>query len=301
MTFTSTTPDANVSDLTTPAVSVVSGQPGSSSPGVTETAALTFSNLAAGQSVSLAGLTFTATSNISANQVASAFANLTNGATTGTGAGLGSYSGTLSNWNTGGASGAGVTFTSTTPDANVSDLTASTSEAINHDATDGSQILDFQSGAFSKAYLRIKTINIRTDSGGSNPLMQELNSKFFELIEVLRTDNNDKSDNGFLNLQSALTQAIDYISKERTTFGSQLNQSSFIVSNLQSQSANFQSSDSAIVDIDFALETSKMLKGQILEQSSTAVLAQANQIPNVVISLLSKSFTSNYDIGNFVY
>ena len=99
------------------------GQPGSSSPGVTETAALTFSNLAAGQSVSLAGLTFTATGAVSANQVASAFASLANGATTGAGAGYGSYSGTLSNWTTGAASGTGVTFTSTTADANVSDLT----------------------------------------------------------------------------------------------------------------------------------------------------------------------------------
>ena len=131
--------------------------------------------------------------------------------------------------------------------------------------------------------------------------MQDLNNKISELMKALQIDGGDQPSAAFLNLQSALTEAIDYISKERSTFGSQLNQTSFIVSNLQSQSTNFQSSDSAIVDVDFALETSKMLKGQILEQSSTAVLAQANHLPDVITTLLSKSFTSNYDIRNFVY
>ena len=95
LTYTSTTPSANVSNLTAPSVSVTNGQAGSSSAGATETAAVTFVNLAAGQSVSLAGLTFTSGgSEVSANQVASAFENLSSGATTGGGIGYGSYSGT---------------------------------------------------------------------------------------------------------------------------------------------------------------------------------------------------------------
>jgi flagellin-like hook-associated protein FlgL len=302
LTYTSTTPSADVSNLTAPSVSLVNGQAGSSSAGVTETAAVTFANLAAGQSVSLAGLTFTSGgSEVSASQVASAFENLSSGATTGGGIGYGSYSGTFSNWNTGGASDSDVIFTSTTSNANVSDLTVSSSSIPSVSSASGSQILDFQSGAFSSSYISIKTINIRTDSNESNQLMQDLANKVNALISDLSFNANGQVNKRFLDFQSTLTKAIDYISKERATFASQLNRASFIVSNLQGETVALQNSKSLIIDTDFALETAKLAKGQILQQSSTAMLAQANQEPNVIIGLLNRSFSGNYNIQNFVY
>jgi flagellin len=52
------------------------------------------------------------------------------------------------------------------------------------------------------------------------------------------------------------------------------------------QSANMQNARSAIVDTDFASETAQLTKGQIMQQAATAMLAQANQMPNVILSLL---------------
>ena len=92
-------------------------------PNAYETAAVSFNDLAAGGYVTLGGLTFTATSAMSASQVAAAFANLTVGDTNGPSSGLGTYTGTLTGWSTGSVSGSNVTFVSSTF-GDVSDLTA---------------------------------------------------------------------------------------------------------------------------------------------------------------------------------
>jgi flagellin len=52
------------------------------------------------------------------------------------------------------------------------------------------------------------------------------------------------------------------------------------------QSTNTSASRSAIIDTDFASETAGLTKGQIMQQAATAMLAQANQMPNVILSLL---------------
>ena len=80
---------------------------------------MVFSDLTAGQTLTLGGLTFTAgASTVTASNVAAAFANLADGATTGAGTG-GTYSGTLAGWTT---SANGLTFTSSSSNTNVTDL-----------------------------------------------------------------------------------------------------------------------------------------------------------------------------------
>ena len=84
----------------------------------TESARVTFAALGAGEVMSLGGLTYTAgSSGATAAQVANAFSNLVNGATTGVGTqfvnGSGSYAGNFNGWTTGAASGNSVQFTST--------------------------------------------------------------------------------------------------------------------------------------------------------------------------------------------
>ena len=56
--------------------------------------------------------------------------------------------------------------------------------------------------------------------------------------------------------------------------------------NATNVSMNLVESNSRIVDTDYATETAKLTKGQILQQAATAMLAQANQMPNVILSLL---------------
>jgi flagellin len=65
-----------------------------------------------------------------------------------------------------------------------------------------------------------------------------------------------------------------------------MNVLSFVNTNLQSQSANLQASRSTVIDTDFSAETAMLTKGQIMQQAATAMLAQANQMPNVILSLL---------------
>jgi flagellin len=55
---------------------------------------------------------------------------------------------------------------------------------------------------------------------------------------------------------------------------------------MQTTSENLTASRSRIQDADFAAETAAMTRGQILQQAGTAILAQANSMPNTVLSLL---------------
>ncbi|HVL09893.1 MAG TPA: flagellin, partial [Burkholderiaceae bacterium] len=59
-----------------------------------------------------------------------------------------------------------------------------------------------------------------------------------------------------------------------------------VISNLQSTSENLESARSRIRDADFASETANLTRNQILQQAGTAMLAQANSMPNMVLSLL---------------
>jgi flagellin len=99
-------------------------------------------------------------------------------------------------------------------------------------------------------------------------------------------DTIDTWQTAFKNAAAAVDNALEYISTKRATFGSQRNRLSYVSSNLQAQSTNLQNSRSAIIDTDFAAETAKLTKGQIMQQATTAMLAQANQMPNVILSLL---------------
>jgi flagellin len=80
--------------------------------------------------------------------------------------------------------------------------------------------------------------------------------------------------------------AIDTINDERATFGATQSRFDAIIANLQ-QSVEAQSAArSRIMDADFASETANMSRAQILQQAGTAMVAQANQLPNQVLSLL---------------
>ena len=100
---------------------------------------------------------------------------------------------------------------------------------------------------------------------------------------------------GTVNVSSAATASaalvsletdIDDISKQRATFGALQNRFESVISNLQNYSENLSASRSRIMDTDFASETASLTKAQILQQASTSILAQANQLPQSALSLL---------------
>ena len=85
---------------------------------------------------------------------------------------------------------------------------------------------------------------------------------------------------------SAVDADLLSISNERAKLGALVGRAIYSSQNLMAQSANIQAARSAIVDTDFASETARLTKGQIMQQAATAMLAQANQMPNVILSLL---------------
>ncbi|GAB3372634.1 flagellin N-terminal helical domain-containing protein [Massilia agri] len=80
--------------------------------------------------------------------------------------------------------------------------------------------------------------------------------------------------------------ALGTVNTKRAEFGALQSRFSSAISSLQSSTENLSASKSRIVDTDFAAETANMTRGQILQQAGTAMLAQANSLPNGVLSLL---------------
>jgi flagellin len=85
---------------------------------------------------------------------------------------------------------------------------------------------------------------------------------------------------------SALDDAINSVNTMRSDMGAFINRLEHAINNLSISNTNQQSAESLIRDVDFANETSHFTRNQILTQSATAMLAQANQIPQGVLSLL---------------
>ena len=85
---------------------------------------------------------------------------------------------------------------------------------------------------------------------------------------------------------AAVDGYLDSINSMRATLGATQNRFEGVVSNGQAVVENLSASRSRIVDADFASETSQLTRNQILQQAGTAMLAQANQIPQNVLSLL---------------
>ena len=80
--------------------------------------------------------------------------------------------------------------------------------------------------------------------------------------------------------------AIKDIASDRATLGAAQNTLQFTISNLSSAAEAQTAARSRITDADFAQETASLTRAQILQQAGTAMLAQANQLPNTVLSLL---------------
>jgi len=101
------------------------------------------------------------------------------------------------------------------------------------------------------------------------------------------------SGGGSVSGASAASAAIGDIDKQltalntaRATWGAVQNRFSSVVDTLQVASENAQAARGRIMDADFAQETANMTRAQILQQAGTAMVSQANSMPNNVLSLL---------------
>jgi flagellin len=150
-------------------------------------------------------------------------------------------------------------------DQEVGQLTAELTRISGNTQFNGLQVL---SGAF--------TLQVGADSGGGNQIGFSLSAISFAGI-------GSSSSAGAI---SAIDAAITSVSAARSTLGAIQNRLEDTVDNLGVYQENISAAESRIRDVDIASETVNFTKLQILSQSGTAMLAQANQAPNNVLSLL---------------
>jgi flagellin len=85
---------------------------------------------------------------------------------------------------------------------------------------------------------------------------------------------------------TAIDNALKGIDSYRATLGAKINRLTYAADNLTNISANATASRSRILDTDYAKTTTELARAQIIQQAATAMLAQANQEPQTVLSLL---------------
>jgi flagellin len=130
--------------------------------------------------------------------------------------------------------------------------------------TDG---ITLQVGAFKDENLNLAVGTTAVDSTGLGVAGISLSSDASGAISTIKT-------------------AIDTVSNYRSKLGAYQNQLTHTINNLKTESENLSSAKSRITDVDMAAEMTEYTKNNILVQSSEAMLAQANQLPQGVLSLL---------------
>ncbi len=146
----------------------------------------------------------------------------------------------------------------------------------------GQNLLDETGGADGDG-----TFNFHVGAG-SDPLTDQIS------VDISAMDSTELAiDNSELTTASDALDAIDAIDEAlatvntlRSTLGAATNRLEFTVNNLSNQMYNVQDAESRIRDVDFAKETTEFTRTQILTQSATSMLAQANAVPQGVLSLL---------------
>ena len=122
-----------------------------------------------------------------------------------------------------------------------------------------------------------------TDGGGTGSALvsttaaAELNS--VNTIDVSTVDGSTKA-------LKIIDSALASVNGQRASFGALQSRFETTVNNLQSTSENMSASRGRIQDADFAAETANLSRAQILQQAGTAMVAQANQLPQGVLALL---------------
>lgn len=132
--------------------------------------------------------------------------------------------------------------------------------------------LTFQVGAGTTAateQIAVSTTNLKTGAGIAAVLGGDLTSAANATTAMGNLDT-----------------AIDEITTARASFGAVQNRFDSVISNLQTSAENLSAARGRIMDADYAQETANLSRTQILQQAGTAMVAQANQLPQGVLTLL---------------
>ena len=145
---------------------------------------------------------------------------------------------------------------------------------------DNAQTLTFQVGANTTVN---DTIDIATVNLTTSPTITTLAGTGGTTRAVIdSTASNTTIDTVIDDIDAAL----DLINSERATLGASQSRFEAVIANLQISAENQSAARARIMDADFAAETANLSRAQILQQAGNAMVAQANQLPQQVLSLL---------------
>lgn len=149
------------------------------------------------------------------------------------------------------------------------------------EAVGTAQAISIGNGARADGQIQLEAADafeVKNTSGGLG------DAKFSTLESVKDIDISTAT--GAQDALGVINGAISNIDSQRAQLGAVQNRFENTISNLQNISENSEAARSRIRDTDYAFETANLTKAQILQQAGTAILAQANQLPQSVLSLL---------------
>ena len=155
------------------------------------------------------------------------------------------------------------------------------------DVVAGATTTTLTGGAATDSTIATGTVELASTSGqitatGGNADVFGATTSAFNSVATLDLSTSANAQIAMKTLDAALNS----INSSRGDLGAVQNRFSSTIANLQTTSENLSASRSRIQDADFAAETANMTRGQILQQAGVAILAQANSLPNNVLSLL---------------
>jgi flagellin len=138
------------------------------------------------------------------------------------------------------------------------------------------QISNESSDVYLMASGGFADIGSASGSGAASALSVDINAAGFTTADI----------GDFNDIQDSAKDYITDLATQRSLLGAYQNRLEYTVNNVTDLSANLAAARSRVQDTDYASETANLTKGQILQQAATAMLAQANQMPNVILTLL---------------
>lgn len=136
------------------------------------------------------------------------------------------------------------------------------------------------------------TFQVGSETGGINQISIDLNGKYLASdlgitnAIVISGSDTDEAETNFSAAMDAIDAAVKTIGEGRAALGAVQNRLTSTINNLQNINENADAARGRVQDTDFAAETAQLTKQQTLQQASTSVLAQANQLPSAVLKLL---------------
>ena len=160
-------------------------------------------------------------------------------------------------------------------------LSEETGVTATADSTTGALTLSSSDGSPIEIVSNAGTQDDRSGALGKLGMTVEMGGKYVDSLGL-----SVKTADAASNSLDKIDEALSKISESRANLGAIQNRLSSTISNLENVSQNLSASNSRIQDADFAAETSKMSKAQILQQAGTSMLSQANASTQNVLSLL---------------